>query len=1833
TITDQGGNTATCSATVNVIFSPQNAQLCQNITVNLNNQGTAAIIPADVFLGGGNECGGFSPLSVTPHSFTCSNVGANTVTLTVSEIGGATTTCSATVTIADTTPPDVQCQNTSVFLDQNGAITLGVAQINNGTTDNCTLQNLTIEPAVLTCEQLGSATVTLTATDQSGNTATCAATVLVTDAIAPTLSCNNATVAINISGSVSITPQMVISSAADNCGIVFTGVLPHTFTCANVGSNTVVATVADAQGNTATCSAVVNVLFNAPPELLCQEATVNLGATGTATIAPVDVFAGSPDDCSLLIPVSVSPSVVTCAQLSGTTVTLTVSDTGGNTTTCSANIIVTDATPPTAQCQNTLVNLNSSGTATLTAGMVTNNSFDNCSISSLSVFPEQFTCANLGSNTVTLTATDQSGNTATCQATVTVADNLAPTITCANTTLEITTQNSVSVLPTMITGSAADNCGINTTSVLPNTFTCQNVGNNTVTLTVTDTSGNTSTCNATVSVLFNPPPVSVCQPASVSLGSNGTATLSPMSVFAGGSDVCGLLSPVSVNPALFTCANLGSNTVTLTVANNIGFTYTCQATVTVTDNLPPTAQCQNAWVNLNGSGTATLTSGMVNNNSFDNCSISSLSVFPEQFTCANLGNNTITLTATDQSGNSATCNATLLVADAVPPQVSCANISVDITATGSATITPASVTASASDNCQVSGFSLSATTFNCANVGSNTITLTATDQSGNTATCQAQVTVVFNPPVISSLCQNYATNLNQSGTAAILPVHVFGGGADLCGGITPVSVLPNTFTCANVGSNTVTLTTVNSVGNSSTCSATVTITDQIPPQITCPPNINTTTQPNLCGANLTITPPTPADNCSIIALTNSVTGNANASGFYPGGITTVVYTTVDASGNTDTCSFNINITDNQPPVFTCPPNMVKSAADCFEPFNWTTPTASDNCGVVSVLPDSPSGSLFGIGATTITYTATDVWGNTATCSFTATLNDVTPPDLVCPQNINLSTQGQTCQATATWAVPSPTDNCSAVSLTNASHMPGAIFNTGTVTVSYAAADSWNNTSSCTFTITVADTTPPFIDCPGNKTLPTTPGTCHAFVTVDDFFASDNCGALTVINNINGTNDAGGIYPLGATTVTYLATDAVGNTNICTFNITIFDAQAPAVTCPANVVQPLSGANCFAIVTVPPATATDNCLGVVALSNSLTGTANASGAYLVGVTTVTYTAADVAGNTVTCNFTVSVLEQTPPVIAACPPNISKPVVAGTCSATATWNTPVATDNCSVVTLSVSVPSGSSFNTGVSTVTYTATDASGNTATCAFTVTVLDPNPPAITCPANMVSCSTFPFWPSATATDDCLVIGVVANKPQGAYMAPGINTVTFTATDASGNTATCTFSINVAPPLSVILSSSNFGGNNVTCHGASTGIINGVAFGGVSPYSFQWSNGANANILTGLPAGSYTATVTDALGCTGTNSITLTQPPPIVCSMTTSPATCAGIANGSATVSVLGLGIYNYTWSGPSGALPPTATANNLLPGTYHVTVTNPLGCTCVASGTVNSGTATTTLTGNMTTTPAAPPVIFNSSAITFTGGSAPYTFNWVTAGYVQYSASNTGITVIYSGSAFWSVTVSDNNPCTIGELVFSNAPNVNTQILTIVSANVTSDSGGSNGSISLTVAGGNPCAGTAQYQYSWSGPSNWLPVGNTNTPNLTGLPSGWYIVQVKDCGPDGVPNTGDEQTVFAYYWVTKQVRGRGKQPDIGLQVFPNPTQGAFTIGVLLATPEQFNIGLYDFTGRYLATLHQQIEPNQNSQTTVDIDLPPHLPDGLYIVQLTTASGYSMQQKLFVTQNK
>lgn len=267
-------------------------------------------------------------------------------------------------------------------------------------------------------------------------------------------------------------------------------------------------------------------------------------------------------------------------------------------------------------------------------------------------------------------------------------------------------------------------------------------------------------------VCANTEPVAQCKDITVALDGNGTVSIAASAVDGGSFDPDGDKISLNVSQTAFNCSNIGPNSVTLTVTDDKGASDACTAVVTVQDKTAPTVLTKNITVQLDASGKAFINPSDIDNGTSDACGIASVAALPVNFTCSNIGANTVTLAATDKSGNSGSATATVTVVDTLAPT----NVQANAPATIAPPDAPISFKATATDNCStavkitdyfcykvkkdgsqqskmkscvvnVSGDTLTVT--NSGGVGDNIVwTVLATDQSGNTATAKGGVLVV-----------------------------------------------------------------------------------------------------------------------------------------------------------------------------------------------------------------------------------------------------------------------------------------------------------------------------------------------------------------------------------------------------------------------------------------------------------------------------------------------------------------------------------------------------------------------------------------------------------------------------------------------------------------------------------------------------------------------------------------------------------------------------------------------------------------------------------------------------------------------------------------------------------------------------------------------------------------------------------------------------------------------------------------------------------------------------------------------------------------------------------
>jgi predicted outer membrane repeat protein len=580
------------------------------------------------------------------------------------------------------------------------------------------------------------------------------------------------------------------------------------------------------------------------------------------------------------------------------------------------------------------------------------------------------------------------------------------------------------------------------------------------------------------------------------------------------------------------------------------------------------------------------------------------------------------------------------------------------------------------------------------------------------------------PCVLEAKCKNISVNLSAAGSVSVPAASIDNGST----GCNPQLLINNQagqiYTCANIGSNVATLKATDCNNLTSTCTATVTVVDNLAPTIACPNSQTyTTTQ---CTATANYTTPTYTDNCT--ASVTLMSGLASGSAF-PQGITTNVWKATDAGGLTATCSFTVTVTGGMPMTLACPANIAKNTDpnQCSAVTTYAQPMVSNPCGNVtlSLVSGLMSGDPFPKGATTVTWKATGSSTAMATCSFTVIVTDAQPPSITCPANIVRSTDAGQCSAAVTYANPTYSDNCPLNGPAGLDHLMGGLSNSsfqkGTTAITWQATDGAGLTKTCSFSITINDMQKPNITCPTNQTRSTDLGLCSAVVTYPTPTGTDNCGLPNgqPVWISGGTNASGSTatFPKGITTVTWRATDGAGNTQTCTFRVTVNDTEAPALTCPTAMNLFTATNTCSAVATYTNPTFTDNCAPTTGTATRISGLVSGS-TFPVGNSNVVFQATDASGNTRRCTMVVTVTDNQLPAI-TCPEPIVVNGMGVPCTAAVIYGSAIASDNCAGTLtpfLVTGLASGSSFPAGVTTNTFRAVAPNGQSAECTFYATV-------------------------------------------------------------------------------------------------------------------------------------------------------------------------------------------------------------------------------------------------------------------------------------------------------------------------------------------------------------------------------------------------------------------------------------------------------------------------------------------------------------------------------------
>lgn len=410
---------------------------------------------------------------------------------------------------------------------------------------------------------------------------------------------------------------------------------------------------------------------------------------------------------------------------------------------------------------------------------------------------------------------------------------------------------------------------------------------------------------------------------------------------------------------------------------------------------------------------------------------------------------------------------------------------------------------------------------------------------------------------------------------------------------------------------------------------------------------------------------------------------------------------------------------------------------------------------------------------------------------------------------------------------------------------------------------------------------------------------------------------------------------------------------------------------------------------------------------------------------------------------------------------------------------------------------------------------------------------------------------------------------------GVAAGTYTVSAADGIGCSVTASTTIAATNTTITATTSSVPGICTTNGSATV----TPTNGTASYTYNWSNGNTTANPTNVAAGNYNVTVTDANGCSGTASVSVSVSSLTLTSTTSSTQSSCTSSTGSVTANITnGTSPYGYQWTGGGN----TQTVSNLGPGNYNVTVSDVNGCTGTAVATV--GTANGPSASASQTNILCAGGTNGAVNLTVTGGTAPVTFIW------SNGAQTEDLSGVTAGS--YTVTVNDVNNCSFVSTTVVTEPTTLSFTGTVTNATT---SGSADGSITLNITGGTP--------------------GYTTSPSsLTNLTPGPYSITVTD--NNGCTSTQSFTVSFG--------SGVNNISSINsVHVYPNPTSSELFVDVTLKDASDLNISVYSLTGSLV------YNGKFNHILTQVINIPMgNLASGVYTLQVT-APGETKTNKVVV----
>ncbi|MCC8361246.1 HYR domain-containing protein [Salinimicrobium sediminilitoris] len=643
--------------------------------------------------------------------------------------------CNLVVTLEDNIPPELNsCNNSPVEVDLVPGENFVVPNYKDriSYTDNCSTQFNVIQVPAPQDVVTNNTTVTLTVEDEAGNVSTACSFPIVYNTPAVEINCVSTQVALGPNGTATLDPATLYDADPTSPAVDFFELSKDVFTCEDIGEQEVELIVHFVDGSSGSCTTKIEVVDQIKPVIKCREDfNLFLNEEGYGIISAEIILDSFSDNCEVAS-TTLSKSRFEITDVGENEVVVTVVDVNGNVETCETtiNVIPYEQSGGVNCAESVPLSLDWEGKAELS--LTYSGEQENIE---LELSKKDFTCDDIGSQMIT--ASYYGEHTGSCEIEIIVVDDLPPLVNCTSEIDLVLDENGTGEISVNdVDQNSTDNCAIEDMSLSKSSFTSTDVGTQIVRFTVTDASGNSDFCEVTVNVkpyMATTGELDCVENLTLELDAGGEAVLTAQDLFEGDPGNAEFFGDVT-----YTCEDVGFHTITLTKKDDPS--QSCKIEVEIVDNIAPVASCKaDIELTLDINGTATLAPEDVDSGSTDNCEIASMSLDRTSFIGADLGEQKVTLTVTDASGNTDTCeaNITILPNEENPSGVVCRDlITLDLDISGRARLNAQDAFSSGPSGT----YYLSQTNFTCEDLGENEVILSYATLNGE-GSCTVKVVV------------------------------------------------------------------------------------------------------------------------------------------------------------------------------------------------------------------------------------------------------------------------------------------------------------------------------------------------------------------------------------------------------------------------------------------------------------------------------------------------------------------------------------------------------------------------------------------------------------------------------------------------------------------------------------------------------------------------------------------------------------------------------------------------------------------------------------------------------------------------------------------------------------------------------------------------------------------------------------------------------------------------------------------------------------------------------------------------------------------------------------